>query len=154
MVAGVGKERGWVAKASEPEQTGDGTPPAVDWRPNGIIAGGPRTTVSYLRRFSALLLDWLLCELAAGVLVRSLVRSPWAVPLVFVIEYAFFIGLFAQTPGMFVARIRCVSVANGGRIGVPRAFLRGLLVVTLLPALLGWHDRAAGSIIEPAERRS
>jgi hypothetical protein len=124
----------------------------VDWRPNGIIAGGPRTSVSYLRRFCALLIDWLLCELVAGVLVRSVVHSPWAPSVALVLEYAFFIGLFTQTPGMFISRIRCVSVATDGRIGVPRAFIRGVLVATLLPALLGWHDRAAGSIIQPVER--
>ncbi len=108
--------------------------------------------MSYLRRFVALLIDWLLCQLVASLIVPSVVHAPWAPPAILVLEYAFFIGLFAQTPGMFIARIRCVSVFNGGRIGIPRAFIRGLLVATVIPAILGWHDRAAGSIIEPVER--
>ena len=65
-------------------------------------------------------------------------------------------GLFAQTPGMFVRRLRCVSVTTGGPIGVPRATLRGILLCLVVPAVImdedrrGWHDRLTGSVIVDA----
>jgi uncharacterized RDD family membrane protein YckC len=102
------------------------------------------------RRFGALLVDWLLCLLIAGFLDRF--PNNWA-PLVLVVEYAFFLGLFGQTPGMRLARIACVSIVDGRPVGIPRAFLRGLLLALFVPALImdrqrrGLHDRAAGTIV-------
>ena len=51
-----------------------------------------------------------------------------------------------------MARIRCVAVEDGGRLGVLRAALRGALLCLLVPALImkdgrGLHDRAAGSVV-------
>jgi uncharacterized RDD family membrane protein YckC len=112
------------------------------------VAPGQIATLQ--RRFGALLVDWLLCLLVAGFLGRF--PNNWA-PLVLVVEYAFFIGLFAQTPGMRLTRIACVSVVDGGPVGIPRAFLRGLLLALFVPALImdgqrrGLHDRAAGTIM-------
>jgi uncharacterized RDD family membrane protein YckC len=60
---------------------------------------------------------------------------------------------------MAVARLRCVSVADGGAIGVLRAFLRGVLLALLIPALImdewrrGLHDKAANSIVVAAPAR-
>ena len=108
------------------------------------------------RRFGALLIDWILC-----VMVGSLFGDPrhsFAPLIVLVVEYAFFIGLFAQTPGMYVTSLRCVAYPSGGRIGVLRAALRALLLCLVIPAVVmdgerrGWHDRAAGSIVVPAPR--
>jgi uncharacterized RDD family membrane protein YckC len=107
---------------------------------------------SLARRFCALLVDWMLCLLAAGTFA-SIRRDGWAPPLVLLVEYAFFIGLFAQTPGMWVARIRCVAVDSGAAVGIFRAALRGALLCLLVPALImdshrrGLHDKAAGSIM-------
>ena len=76
--------------------------------------------------------------------------------VVLIVEYAFFLGLFGQTPGMWAARIRCVPVGGTGVIGVPRAALRGLLLCLVVPALImdaerrGLHDRAAGSVMVAA----
>jgi uncharacterized RDD family membrane protein YckC len=112
--------------------------------------------VSFGRRFAALLVDWLLCVLVSYAFGYT-PRNAGGVPVaILIFEYAFFIGLFAQTPGMFVTRLQCVSVKTGGRIGVPRAALRGLLLALVIPALImdadrrGWHDRVAGSVIVPA----
>jgi uncharacterized RDD family membrane protein YckC len=104
------------------------------------------------RRFGALLIDWILCLLISGLFSKPS-DSPWLAPSVLVLEYGLFVGFFAQTPGMFVTRIRCVSVHDGGAIGAPRALLRGLLLALLVPAVImngqqrGLHDRAAGSIM-------
>ena len=110
---------------------------------------------SLARRFGALFVDWILCLLVSSFFGDPR-TNPW-VPLVLAGEYAFFIGLFAQTPGMYVARIRCVSVATGGPVGVPRAALRGLLLILVIPPLLmnneqrrGLHDRIAGTVVVAA----
>ncbi len=111
-------------------------------------------TASLARRFGALLVDWLLCVLIAGAFAKP-TEAPWLAPSVLVLEYGLFLGFFGQTPGMWVTRIRCVSLADGRPIGAPRALLRGLLLVLVVPALImdeqrrGLHDRAAGSIVVP-----
>jgi uncharacterized RDD family membrane protein YckC len=98
------------------------------------------------------MIDWLLCVLVAS-LIADPRRDGWAPPLVLLVEYTFFVGFFALTPGMWLCRIRCVSLAHGGPIGPARAALRGLLLCLVVPALVldgqgrGWHDRAAGSIV-------
>ncbi|WBB79911.1 RDD family protein [Micromonospora sp. WMMD882] len=124
------------------------TPPAAD----------PAFTPPSLgRRFGALVVDWVLCLLVSNFFADP-VRDGWAPVLVLIVEYGFFIGLFAQTPGMYVTRIRCLAWADGGRIGVPRALLRGLLLALVAPALImderrrGIHDRLVGSVVTAAPR--
>jgi hypothetical protein len=111
------------------------------------------------RRFGALLADWLLC-----VLVSTFFADPrtsgWPPVVVLVVVHTVFVGLFGQTPGMFLTRLRCVSIADGGAIGLFRALLRSVLLVLVVPALImdglrrGLHDRAAGSIVLLAPPRS
>ena len=54
-----------------------------------------------------------------------------------------------------LARIRCVSIADGGAIGIPRGLIRAVLLALVIPAVIsdgdgrGVHDRAAGSIVVP-----
>ncbi|WP_196255861.1 RDD family protein [Micromonospora sp. WMMD558] len=109
------------------------------------------------RRFGALVIDWVLCLLVARGFADP-VTEGWAPVLVLIVEYGFFLGLFAQTPGMFITRVRCVSWADGGRIGVLRGLLRGVLLALVVPALImdanrrGLHDRAAASVVTSAPR--
>ncbi|WP_318783775.1 RDD family protein [Plantactinospora soyae] len=109
-------------------------------------------TPSLARRFGALTIDWVLCLLATNLFTDPL-RDNWAPVVTLIAVYGFFAGLFAQTPGMWVCRLRCVSYADGGRIGILRGLLRGALLGLVVPALImdgdrrGLHDRAAGSII-------
>ncbi|MGE5828579.1 MAG: RDD family protein [Micromonosporaceae bacterium] len=104
------------------------------------------------RRFGALVIDWLLCVLVSRTFADP-VRDAWAPVFVLIVEYGFFLGLFGQTPGLAVTRLRCVSVADGRPVGIPRALLRGLLLALVVPALImdadrrGLHDRAAGSVV-------
>ena len=104
------------------------------------------------RRFLALVLDWALC-----LLVASFYASPqqvaWPPVLVLIVLNTVGIGLFGQTPGMALAGLRCISIVDGGAIGLPRALLRAVLLALLIPALIldgnrrGWHDRAANSVV-------
>lgn len=98
------------------------------------------------RRFGALLLDWILCVLASGLFAQPLVDG-WAPVAVLIAEYTFFIGLFGQTPGMRLARFTCMDARTGQPVGLIRAGLRGLLLALVVPALLGWHDRIAGTAL-------
>ncbi|PZG07104.1 transporter [Micromonospora craterilacus] len=104
-----------------------------------------------------MVIDWVLCLLAAG-LFASPTRDGWAPVVVLIVVYGLFLGLFAQTPGMYLTKIRCVDWTDGGRIGLVRALLRGLLLALVVPALLmdqhrrGLHDRLTGSVITPATR--
>jgi len=115
---------------------------------------GPGTPATLGRRFLALLADWILCLLVAYLLSRltGVDQRIWSLA-VLVVEYAFFIGLFAQTPGMRLTRIACVSVPDGHPIGIGRAALRGVLLALAVPAVImdkdgrGLHDKAARSIV-------
>ncbi|HKT05203.1 MAG TPA: RDD family protein [Rugosimonospora sp.] len=122
-------------------------------RPTGdTTTPTPPAPAGLAPRFGALLVDWILCVLAAGLFSHPS-REAWTPSLVLIAEYAFFIGVFGQTPGMWLARIRCVSVTTEAAVGIPRAALRGLLLTLLVPPLVmdgarrGWHDKAAGTIV-------
>jgi uncharacterized RDD family membrane protein YckC len=111
----------------------------------------PAEPASLGRRFGAVLVDWILCVLVASIFADPR-RTAWPAPVVLIGEYAFFLGLFAQTPGMRLAKIRCVAVEDGGPIGLLRAALRGALLCLVVPALImtdgrGLHDRVAGSVV-------
>jgi uncharacterized RDD family membrane protein YckC len=98
------------------------------------------------------MLDWLACLLVSGTFANPTTQG-WAPVLVLIIEYGFFLGLFGQTPGMFLTRLRCVRFTDGAPIGIPRALLRGVLLALFVPALImdedrrGIHDRLAGSVV-------
>ena len=104
------------------------------------------------RRFAALLIDWAICMVVAAFYANPQV-VPWPPVVVLIVLNTVLIGLFGQTPGMALAGVRCVSVTDGGAIGLPRAFVRAVLLALLAPAIIldgdrrGWHDRASGSIV-------
>jgi uncharacterized RDD family membrane protein YckC len=112
------------------------------------------------RRFGALLIDWALCLLVSAFYADPRVVA-WPPVLVLIVLNTVGIGLFGQTPGMALARVRCISIVDGGAIGLPKAFLRAILLALLIPALImdgdrrGLHDRAAGSwvIVKPGPVR-
>ncbi|MGH3662462.1 MAG: RDD family protein [Micromonosporaceae bacterium] len=109
-------------------------------------------------RLLAVLIDWILCLVLAGVVAPPTENPIWA-PLFLVAEYAIFTGVFGQTPGMWVAKVRCVSVADVAPIGVPRGLLRAVLMCLIVPVVImdsygrGLHDRAVGSIMLSARQQ-
>ena len=104
------------------------------------------------RRFAALLIDWAIC-LAVAAFYADPRAVAWPPVLVLIVINTIFIGLFGRTPGMALAGVRCISVRDGGAIGLGRALLRAVLLALLIPAVImdasrrGWHDRAAGSVV-------
>jgi uncharacterized RDD family membrane protein YckC len=115
-------------------------------------ADGDGAPVSLARRFAALFVDWALCAMLSA-LFADPIRDGWPPVVVLIAEYTVFVGLFAQTPGMWIFRLRCVAYDDGGRIGIPRALLRAVLLCLAVPPLLmderqrGLHDRLAGSVV-------
>ena len=114
------------------------------------------------RRFAALLIDWAICLVVATFYADPRTVA-WPPVLVLIVVNTIFIGLFGQTPGMALAGIRCISIRDGGAIGLGRAFIRAILLALLIPAVImdqsrrGWHDRAATSVVifkpEPHQQR-
>ena len=104
------------------------------------------------RRFGALVIDWALCLLVAAFYADPRVVA-WPPVLVLIVLDTVCIGLFGKTPGMALAGIRCISIADGGAIGLARALLRAILLALLVPAIVldsnrrGLHDHAAGSVV-------
>ena len=125
------------------ERTND-TPPAFD--------PGRLYLANFGRRFAALLIDWALCLVAASFYADPRVVA-WPPVVVLIVLNTILIGLFGQTPGMALAGVRCISIHDGGAIGLGRSFLRAVLLALLIPAVImdqqrrGWHDRAAGSVV-------
>lgn len=115
------------------------------------------TPPSLGRRFGALIIDWVLSLLVANIFADP-VRDGWAPVLVLILEYGVFLGLFAQTPGMYITKVRCVNWHDGGRIGLLRALGRGVLLALVVPALImdqhrrGVHDRLVDSVVVDAPR--
>ncbi|MDI6098067.1 RDD family protein [Actinoplanes sp. NEAU-A12] len=108
-------------------------------------------------RLGALVIDWVLCLLIASLYASPFVKS-WPAVLVLIVANTFFLGLFGQTPGMRLLRIRCVSYPDGGVLGLGRGLIRAVLLGLFIPAIIlngegrGLHDRAAGSIVTTVPR--
>jgi hypothetical protein len=104
------------------------------------------------RRFGALLIDWALCLVASSLYADPRVVA-WPPVLALIVLNTLGIGLFGKTPGMALAGLRCISIIDGGAIGLARAFVRAILLALLIPAIImdgdrrGLHDRAAGSYV-------
>jgi uncharacterized RDD family membrane protein YckC len=119
----------------------------------GDAADRPGTAepASLAARLGALVVDWMLCVLIARIF-GPINERPWLASVVLIAEYAVLLGIFGQTPGMALTKVRVVSVPEGGPIGVLRGFVRGVLLALLVPALImdadrrGLHDKAARSI--------
>ncbi|CAM3119874.1 RDD family protein [Stackebrandtia soli] len=110
------------------------------------------------QRFLALLGDWVLCLFIANGAMRVGLLPPhefiWP-SVVLIVEYTLFLGFSVQTPGMWLFKVRCVDIVNGRPLGLPRAFVRAVLLAVVLPIVpafydprrRGFHDVAGQSIV-------
>ena len=98
------------------------------------------------------MIDWALCLVAASFYANPGV-VPWPPVVVLIAINTVGIGLFGKTPGMALAGVRCISIHDGGAIGLGRALVRAVLLALLVPAVImdqsrrGWHDRVSGSVV-------
>ena len=117
-----------------------------------VASGKTLELANFGRRFAALMIDWALC-LTAGAAVADPQAVAWPPVALLILVNTVGIGLFGQTPGMALAGVRCISVSDGGAVGVPKGFVRAVLLALLIPAVImdpdrqGWHDRVAGSVV-------
>lgn len=131
--------------------------PRTDSSSESEPGAGELETAGFGARFLALLVDWVLCLMLAGLVARPPATGLWVYPFL-IAEYGFFVGLYGQTPGMWLAKVRCVSATDTGPIGVARAVLRTVLMCLVVPVLImdsygrGLHDRAVGSVMLTAPR--
>ncbi|HEX5568065.1 MAG TPA: RDD family protein [Streptomyces sp.] len=119
----------------------------------GLPEEGPGSIAPLGRRFGAIFIDWGMCLLIAyGLLTGGQPRAAgnWAL-LVFVVLGILTVGTIGCTPGKRIMGLRVVSV-NGGRLTLPRAILRTILLALAIPALVwdrdsrGLHDRLSGAV--------
>lgn len=114
----------------------------------GLPKRGSGSVSSMPRRFSALLIDWLLCMLIAYWLTHS---QFWTIA-VFAVEVYALTALGGSTVGKRLVGIRTIRV-DGGPVGFGWALVRTAILLTAIPPLLtdrdlrGLHDRAADTIV-------
>jgi uncharacterized RDD family membrane protein YckC len=121
----------------------------------GLPPEGTGSLASTGSRLVGFVIDAVLSALVAGLFTAP--HLPGNVSLiVFAAEYILFGAFFGQTPGMRVVGVRLVRVdgADGpARIGLPRAVVRTVMLMLIVPAIItdadgrGVHDRLAGTAV-------
>ncbi|HEY6740209.1 MAG TPA: RDD family protein [Actinopolymorphaceae bacterium] len=143
---------------TEPE-TGSDPEPAYLGQRLGLPESGRGSRAGWGRRIVALVIDWAVANFAAYAVVRDdqIFRPPTtaidALPLgVFALEVLLLTAFLGATIGQRILRIG-VARLDGRPVGLPRAALRTLLILLVLPPLVqdsdgrGLHDRLAGTVV-------
>ncbi len=127
----------------------------------GLPESGPGSVAGWSRRFVALLIDWLACSLIAiaffyhpttGHAVNVLSQPRLWTLAVFGAEEFLLIGLTGVTIGKRLVGLRVIRL-DGRPVGLVRAFVRTLLLMLVVPAMMmdrdlrGLHDKAAKTIV-------
>ncbi len=114
----------------------------------GLPLQGPMSVASMGRRLLALIIDWLLSLVIAVWLTHS---EYWTI-VIFAVEVVVLTALVGSTVGKRLVGIRVIRT-DGGQVGFRWAFVRTLLLLTVVLPLLtdfdrqGVHDRAADTIV-------
>ena len=128
-------------------------PDPADSAPESTYAGerlglpefGPGSVARSGRRVGALLVDWLIANGLAGLVVGIGIvpSSTWAtvVLVIWFLLGAASVRLFGFTPGQFALGLTVVSIDNRVHVGIGRALGRGLLLILVIPALYMDSDR-------------
>jgi uncharacterized RDD family membrane protein YckC len=122
------------------------------------VQADPRAA-GYGIRVLALVIDWAIANLLVLVAVRS--AAPFSAPITlldlmplatFAVVKAGSTALTGASPGQLMCGI-AVARLDGERVGIPRAALRTLLLLLVLPPVVagadrrGLHDHAAGTAV-------
>jgi uncharacterized RDD family membrane protein YckC len=127
----------------------------------GLPEAGPGSVAGWSRRFSALLIDWLACSLIAiaffyhpttGHALNVLSQPRLWTPAVFGVEDFLLTALTGVTIGKRLLGLRVIRL-DGRPVGLARAFIRTLLLMLVVPAMMmdrdlrGLQDKAAKTIV-------
>jgi uncharacterized RDD family membrane protein YckC len=118
----------------------------------GLPENGAGSVAATGRRVLALLIDFVLAALVAGLFTAPRLPGNWSV-LSWAVISIVGTALFGFTPGMAALRIRVARVDGSALIGVPRAVLRTALIFLIVPAVIwdadtrGLHDKATGTVV-------
>ncbi|AWZ05040.1 MULTISPECIES: RDD family protein [unclassified Streptomyces] len=119
----------------------------------GLPQQGPGSVARFGRRFGAVLIDWLACQLIAYGLITGrdwTGAGNWTLGL-FVLLSILTVGTVGFTPGKRILGIRVIR-QDGSRLGIGRVILRTVLLALVIPALVwdrdgrGLHDRVSHAV--------
>jgi uncharacterized RDD family membrane protein YckC len=136
----------------EPRRPASGDAAAYPGARLGRPADGPSALAGFGRRLAALAVDWVLCLLIAGWLLRHAGLGQFAPLLVLFVENVLLVSTLGATVGHRLFGMR-VEAVTGARPGPWRALVRSLLLCLAVPPLVwdadhrGLHDRAAGTLV-------
>lgn len=122
----------------------------------GADLGLPRTGMASVAtigsRVGALLIDCLIAGAVTWVFTAPELPRNWSLLSFFVI-YTVSTAFFGRTPGMTFVGVGLASKVEGQRLGLPKAAIRTILLMLLIPAIIldqdrrGLHDKAAGTTV-------
>ncbi|HTZ94518.1 MAG TPA: RDD family protein [Streptosporangiaceae bacterium] len=146
------------APVSSPQATDDSFYPGRDF---GLPEFGRGSVAGWSRRLGALLIDWVVCSVIAiaffyhpqaGHTAAVLTQPRLWTPAVFGVEDCLLTAFTGFTIGKRLVGLRVVRL-DGQPVGLPRAFVRTLLLMLVVPAMMmdrdlrGLQDKAAGTIV-------
>ena len=114
----------------------------------GLPAEGPGRIAGFGARLAAFLIDAVLCAALAWGVAGD---QAWTTPI-FGLEVLLLTALGGASAGQRIRGLQVVRL-DGRPVGVPRAALRTVLLLLLIPALIwdrdgrGLHDRAVGTAV-------
>jgi len=121
----------------------------------GMPSEGPGSIGRFGRRLVAILLDWLVANLVAALLLGFTYASgsgSWKPLLVLFVENLLLLATLGSTVGHRLAGLHLERL-GGGRAGVAQVMVRTVLLCLAVPALIwdrdgrGLHDRAANTVL-------
>ena len=129
------------------------SPIPADWpgKRLGLPEAGPRSIGRFGRRLGALAIDWGIAYLLAYAFFRP-DNNGFAILLIFGVLQVVFLLVVNGSVGHLIFGLRVVPVVPG-YLGVWRPFVRTLLLMVFIPAVIydrdqrGLHDRWAGTVL-------
>jgi uncharacterized RDD family membrane protein YckC len=130
-------------------------------RQYGLPESGSGSIAGWSRRFGALVIDWVACSLVAialfyhpqaGHTANVLTQPRLWTPAVFGAQDFLLTALTGFTIGKRLLGVRVIRL-DGRPVGLPRAFVRTLLLMLVVPAMImdrdlrGLQDKAAGTAV-------
>jgi uncharacterized RDD family membrane protein YckC len=143
------------------KQQADGDDTFYPGRAFGLPEFGTGSVAGWSRRLAALLIDWFACSAIAIAFLYHpsahysdvLIQPRLWTPVIFGIEDFLLTGLTGVTIGKRLLGIRVIRVDQRPMVGLARAFVRTLLLLLVVPAMMmdrdlrGLQDKAAGTIV-------